>query len=295
MPRNSRVKAFKNTAIFRGLTSAAAVGARLSLPRARSIGRKLGWLAYRSVRRERAKAMKHLAFAMPHLDEAARDEIVRKMFLHLGTSLLEICWLPNMTREVLEKTTTFEGLENLAQAMSLGRGAVLFTGHTGNWEWLGAAVGLLGYNMNVVARELYDSRINDFIVTSRLRHGVQSIGRGSVSAAREILQTLRSGAALGVLIDQSIKAENADIDFFGHPAPTPIGAAKLAIRAGATCMACFIERRGDMQHIRFETPIPTTRGDDPVELTARITHSIEAQIRRVPEQWVWMHDRWRRR
>jgi KDO2-lipid IV(A) lauroyltransferase len=161
---------------------------------------------------------------------------------------------------------------------------------------MAAAIALAGFRMNVIARQLYDSRINDFIVESRRRFGVETIGRGTTAAARDILQTLRGGDVLGLLIDQSIKAETAPIPFFGMAAPTPIGPARLAARSGAMAIAGFIERQADgIQRIRFEEPIPTSRDTDPIELTARMTAAIEAQIRRVPEQWVWMHDRWRER
>ena len=268
------------------------VGRRVSLPAARTIGAMLGALAWRAVPKERRKALRHLALAYPDLDDHARAEIARAMFRHLGISLLEITWLPNLNRETLLALTTIEGLENMQSAVDRGRGVVLFTGHCGNWEWMASAIGLSGFAMNTIARALYDPRLNEFIVRSRLQHNVRTIGRGTSSSGKEMLQTLRSGAILGMLVDQRIEAENAEIEFFGRPAPTPIGPAKIAIRSGAVAICGFIERRGAMQHLRFEPPIETHPDDDPVELTRRITRSIEAQIRRVPEQWVWMHKRW---
>lgn len=292
MRRRSPLKTFKNWAIYRALTAADHFGRGLSLEKARALGRSVGALAYRSVPRERRRALSNLAAALPELSPAEHDRITREMFRHLGVSLLEICWLPNLNAANLEAHTTFEGLEHFRSAHEQRRGVVLFTGHCGNWEWMAAAIGILGFDMNVVAREIYDPRLNEFVVRSRARHNIKTIGRGSAAAAREILNTLRSGAILGVLIDQKIKAENAPISFFGREAPTPIGPAKLAIRAGAIAIAGFIERRGAMQHIRFEPWIATSRDDDPVELTAQMTRSIEQQIRRVPSQWVWMHKRW---
>jgi len=132
-------------------------------------------------------------------------------------------------------------------------------------------------------------------VRSRARHGVTSIGRGSASSAKEILQTLKRGAILAALIDQNIDAECANVPFFGVPAPTPTGPARLACRAGAMAIAAFIERRDGMQIVTYGEPIPTSRETDPVELTATMTLAIESQIRRVPEQWVWMHERWKAR
>jgi len=295
MARNSRLRAFKNSVIYGGLVASSAAGRRLSLRQARSLGRATGRLAFATMHRERAKASRNLSVAFPDLDEPNRRAILRDMFTHLGQSLFEIAWMPNLDREMLERTTVVEGLENLQRAVDLGKGVVLFTGHCGNWEWMAAAIGLLGFRMNVIARELYDIRLNQFIVDSRGRHEVTTIGRGSTSSAKAMLQTLRAGEVLGVLIDQNIKAESAEVPFFGHPASTPIGPARLAIRAGAVAIAGFIERDGEVQRIRFEAPIETTREDDALELTARLTRSIEAQIRKVPSQWVWMHDRWRKR
>lgn len=282
----------KNDVIWQGLRAASASGRAMSLSAARRSGRILGALAHATVRRDRRRALHNLADALPELDESARRATVRAMFRHLGQSLFEIAWLPNLSASDLESTTRFEGLEHMREATAAGRGVVLFTGHCGNWEWMAAAIGLAGIPMNVVGREIYDNRINEFIVESRRRHHVETIGRGSGNAARDILATLRKGHVLGVLIDQSIRAESADVPFFGRPAPTPIGPARLAVRAGAAAIAGFIERRDGMQIIRFEPAIETSRNDDPVALTARMTSSIEAQIRRVPDQWVWMHKRW---
>ena len=292
MRRRSRVRTLKNDAIWHALRLAAAAGGRPSLATSRRLGRALGALAGKVLPADRRRALRSLATAFPELPEARHREIAREMFIHLGTSLFEIAWLPKLDAATLADTTRIEGLEHFRAAHEAGNGVVLFTGHCGNWEWMAASIGILGFPMNVVAREIYDPRINEFVVASRARHGVETIGRGSGNAAREILATLRKGHVLGVLIDQSIKAENVDVDFFGVPAPTPVGPARLAIRAGAAAIAGFIERRGEQQVIRFEPHVQTTRGDDPVELTRAMTSAIEAQIRRVPTQWVWLHKRW---
>jgi KDO2-lipid IV(A) lauroyltransferase len=293
MPRRSRLKTSKNWLIFQGLRTVSSAGRAVSLRRARSIGAAIGELAFRTVHRERRKAVRSLATAFPEKSDAERRDIAHRTFRHLGTSLGEISWMPNLDRRVLDETTIIEGLEHFHTAVNEKRGVVLFTGHCGNWEWMAAAIGILGFDMNVIAREIYDPRINRFIVEARERHNIKTIGRGSMAAARDILQTLRSGAVLGVLIDQNIKAEAADVDFFGKPAGTPIGPAKLAIRAGAMAITGFIERQGEKHLLRFQPPLATSRDDDPVALTQLMTRAIEQQIRRVPEQWVWMHDRWK--
>lgn len=295
MKRRSPLQASKNWLIFAGLRLAGAAGSRLSLPFARAAGERLGRVANAALRRERSKALRHLAIAFPESTESARAAIAREMFLHLGCSLLEICWMENLSEKNLSETTTIEGLEHMQRALERGRGVVLFTGHCGNWEWMAAAIGLSGLPMNVIARELYDRRINDFVVSSRARHRISTIGRGSGSSARAMLQTLKRNEILGVLIDQSIEAENVDVEFFGRVAPTPVGPARMAIRSGAAVICGFIERRDGRQYIRFEEPLFPARDHDPSSLTRQITRRIEEQIRRAPGQWVWMHDRWKPR
>ena len=107
-----------------------------------------------------------------------------------------------------------------------------------------------------------------------------------------MFRTLRSGGLLAFLIDQNIRAESVKVPFFGMPALTPIGPAKLAVRAEAPVMICFVERRGGKHIVQFQEPIVAS---DPVEITARLTAAIEEQIRRAPEQWVWFHPRWKER
>jgi Kdo2-lipid IVA lauroyltransferase/acyltransferase len=296
MRKRSTLKALKNGAIYGALLAASAVGRRLSLPAARRWGSRFGGLAWSALARERRKALRNLAVAFPHLADVEREQIGRAAFRHLGTSLFEIAWMPNLTPEMLVRTTRIEGLERLREAAASGRGVVLFAGHCGNWEWMCAAIGLSGIRMNVIAREIYDERLNDFIVASRRRFGVETIGRGSASSGKEILQTLRRGDVLGLLIDQSLKVESVAVPFFGIPASTPVGPAKLAVRSGALAIAGFIHRDGDgIQHLRFQEIVDTAVDSDPIALTAMMTRRIEEQIRSVPEQWVWMHERWRER
>lgn len=290
-----RSKAVKNWLIYRGLTTITAAASKLSLPAARRIGRGLGRLADLVLPREVRKADASIATAFPDLSPAGRRQLISAMFLHLGTSALEIAWMQKNDRRTLMEHTVMEGLDHLRAAVDNGHGVIAFTGHCGNWEWLAAALAISRFPLNVIGREIFDPRLNDFIVHSREMYGMRAIGRGSASSAKEMLQSLKRQEILAALIDQSLRAENAMIPFFGHPAPTPIGITKLATRSGAACIAIFIERRGDTQYIHCEEPIYPSRGDDPVEITARITAAIENQIRRVPEQWVWMHERWKER
>jgi Kdo2-lipid IVA lauroyltransferase/acyltransferase len=287
-------RAFRDAVLFRALVFCSFLAQRVPLGIGRALGRGLGSVANLLLRHQRGKAFVHLGIAFPELSFDGRRALIRKMFRHLGETLFEILWLPNLSEANLAQTTELAGLDIVRNALAGDRGVVLFTGHCGNWEWMAAALAVHGIHVTVIARERDDARLNDFMVSLRKQLGVWTIERGSMTAAKQMLQTLRGGI-LGVLIDQNIRAESAQVPFFGRPALTPIGPAKMAIRAGSIVLGCFNQRIGGRHYIHFEEPIVTDRGDDPVEVTARMTAQIEGQIRRAPEQWVWMHDRWRAR
>jgi Kdo2-lipid IVA lauroyltransferase/acyltransferase len=288
-------RAFRGRLLLGLITLISAVGRRLPLSTGRAFGRALGSLAWHVARRERRKALDNIAAALPELSDAERRRIIRDMFRHLGMTLFEIGWLPNVTLENRSATSTIEGLDRLNDLVAQGKSVVTFTGHCGNWEWLAWCTGL-ELPVTALQRERSEEGLNRFITDLRSRVGIRTIDRGSAGAARELIQALRKPGVLAFLIDQNIRAESAKVPFFGRPALTPIGPAKLAIRGGAWIAIGFIERGANgMQRIRFLEPFETKRDDDPIELTARITRHIEEQIRRVPEQWVWMHERWRER
>ena len=147
--------------------------------------------------------------------------------------------------------------------------------------------------MAVVARALEETGLNELLLGFRRRFGTATLERGAPGAARRLLRVLRAGGSLGMLIDQDTRVEGVWVPFFGRPAFTPVGAAKIALRQGAAVVPAFIERLADGTHLaRFHPPLDLPA--DEVEATALMTRAIEEQIRRVPEQWVWMHRRWRR-
>jgi len=147
--------------------------------------------------------------------------------------------------------------------------------------------------MAVIARQANEPRLSAPIVRLRKRFGTETISRAQKGASRRLLQTLRDGHALGMLIDQDTEVKGVWVPFFGRPAFTPVGAAEIAQRRDIAVIPAFIERRADGSHLATFHPA-LELGSDVVETTARMTATIEAQIRRVPEQWVWMHRRWRR-
>jgi KDO2-lipid IV(A) lauroyltransferase len=276
--------------LFGAIRSVGAITRRLPLRAGRAVGVFLGQLGWLLLWPDRARALKNIALAFPDWSIQKRRATIRAMFHHLGKTLMEILWLPNLTAESCARTTTFEGLENLHP----GVGMIGITGHCGNWEWIAHAIALRT-PVTVMHRERDEVEMNEFATRLRANAGISTIDRGSTAAGREMIRAIRNGSILAFLIDQNIRAESVKVPFFGRPALTPVGPAKLAVRMGVPITRMFGERRGDKLHIRILEPIMVNTDEDPVALTARLTEDIEAQIRRVPEQWVWMHDRFRER
>jgi len=266
---------------------------RLDWSDAQCVGRALGGAGWLLARRDRRRALEHLALALPELAAADRERLGRASFRHLGAMLGECLWLASRDATEVSRRVALTGWEEVERARAAGRPILILTGHCGNWELLAAALNTRGLGMAVVARELDDPGLQEALLGLRARFGTRTIVRGTPGAARELLRTLRSGGALGMLIDQDTRVEGVWVDFFGRPAWTPSGAADIARRFAAAVLPTFVERLADGSH-RAAIGAPLELPDDPVAATQRMSDAIEAQIRRVPEQWVWMHRRWRR-
>jgi KDO2-lipid IV(A) lauroyltransferase len=224
---------------------------------------------------------------------AERQVLARASFEHLGTMLAEAFWLRRHDAAAVERLVTFDGWQHVEAARAARRPILILTGHCGNWEILAAALNVRSLGMSVVARELEDPGLHEMLLALRSRFGTKTIVRGTPGAARALLSALRSGGALGMLIDQDTKVDGVFVPFFGVPAYTPVGAAELALRFDAAVLPTFIERLADGTHLaRLEPALALP--EDATVATALMTERIEAQIRRVPEQWVWLHRRWRR-
>lgn len=291
-----KLRAFRAALLYRALAFITAIGRRLPLRAGQLLGRQLGRLAWHVARRERRKALANLAIAFPEWSESRRNDTVRAMFRHLGMSVFELTWLPNMTAESRAKTTIIDGIDRILEVLDSDRGVIMFTAHCGNWEWLSYVMGSFGRPVSVLHRERDQPEMNRYIIELRAKAGVRTIGRGSTASAREMIQTIRQGGMLAFVIDQNLRTESVKVPFFGRPALTPIGPVKFAIRTEAMISISYIHRLPDgRHHAQFLEPFACRKDDDPVALAARITSLYEAQIRRHPEQWVWMHDRWRER
>ncbi len=265
----------------------------------RALGSGAGALASRLARADRERALANLRRAFPEHDDTWAWVTLRATARHLGELLGEIGWLWSAAPDRLTASTELAGLEHLAGDGAGRHGAVLVTGHCGNWEWMNLALGACGIPMTVAAREVYDPRLDRVARRLRGRFGGDTVLRGPEAGGR-LVRALRKGRVAGFLIDQDIDAPGAFVTFFGSPAWTPVGAAVLALRTGAPVVPGFATRLPDgRMQLRFEPPLAHPEGGTLEEraalLTARLTARIEAQIRSSPAQWVWMHRRWKRR
>jgi KDO2-lipid IV(A) lauroyltransferase len=293
-PRRRRLKSRVEPALLRAaLRLLTGTIGRLSWPAAQRAGAAVGALAWRLSRRDRRRALDHLALAFPEMPEDERRSLARACFVHHGTTLGECLHLFHCGCEEVASFVEVRGWERVEAVRAAGRPILILTGHCGNWELLAAAINCRGLGMAVVARLLDEPGLQRMLAGLRERFGTPTIARGTEGAARQLLITLRRGGALGMLIDQDTKVEGVWVPFFGRPAFTPVGAAKIALRQAAAVIPAFIERLEDGRHRATFHP-PLALPDDLQEATARMTAKIEEQIRRRPEQWVWMHRRWRR-
>lgn len=258
---------------------------------AQAIGDGLGRLGWHLSRRDRRRALEHLALAYPELSAAERERLARACFRHLGTTVGEMLWLMTRDCAAVSRHVEVEGLDPLLALRAEGRDLMIVTGHCGNWELLAAAANCSGLRVTVAVRGLDDAPLQELVAGLRGRFGTRTVERGEPGAARQLLRGMREGT-LGMLIDQDTRVEGVWVPFFGRPAYTPVGAARFALRRNAAVVPAFIERGAGGRHRAcFGTPLPLPQ--DEVEATAMMTRAIEEQVRRHPEQWVWMHRRWR--
>jgi KDO2-lipid IV(A) lauroyltransferase len=259
------------------------------------VGGVLGLVAYFLLPRDRTRAITHLTLAFPEKDLSWIHHTAKRCFIHLGKGLLEAMLI---TPRRIEQVVTIRGEEALHAALDMGKGVIFVTGHIGNWEFLAHAVAAR-YNSSVIAVPIEPEQVNDMIVKLRAGMGVRTILRSRPGASRELVRVFKENRIMGILIDQDTDVESSFVDFMGRPAWTPTAAASMALKFGAPVLFGYIQRGKDDRHtVTMEGPLNLIRtGDrekDVIANTAMLTKKIENAIRSNPEQWVWMHRRWRR-
>lgn len=256
-------------------------------------------LFYRVPTLTRERTLQHLTLAFGN--EKSPEEIRRigrNMYRHFAMAGVDAILIPQMIDKGMDHFVAAENLQILDNALAEGKGAIVLTGHFGNWELMGAYVAQKGYPLKVIGAPLDNPWLDRFVVDMRNRAGYANIMRGE--GARAIIRALKAGHVLAMLIDQDTKVNGVFVDFFGQKAHTAIGPVVLAERFQTPIIPVFMRMMPDLTYqIECFPPVPLTwtgnKEKDLMANTQKCSDIYEAVIRRYPEQWAWMHRRWRKK
>ena len=242
----------------------------------------------------------NLRLAFPDWTDAQRKDATRKMVRNLGWMAAEFAWFPRLTKENIEKVVILEGHENFLEGQRGGKGVLYLTGHIGAWELSSFAHALYGYPLHYMARPLDNTRLDALVNQYRCSSGNKPIYKNE--SARVTLKILKGSGTIGILADQNtMPSEGVFVDFFGKLACTTTGLARVALHTGAAVVPGYAYWDETIQkyRLRFEPPVELTCSGDTehevFENTQRFAKIIEGIIRKHPDQWVWVHQRWKTR
>lgn len=260
------------------------------------IGGWLGTLAFWLAPRQRELAREHLRRSLTLPDERCVETIAKQCFQHLGKTVVEFMQLPRLDNAHIQRYVTFKGVEHVEQALAQGKGAIILTGHFGNWELLAASISTTVAPLTPIVRELRSPRLNALVSRYREQAGYTTIDRDT--GIRQALQCLKRNELLGIVADVDTTVSGVFVDFFGRRAYTPYSPVAIALKTGATILPTFIIRQPDGSHRAIiEPPLALERTNikekDLVINTQKFTKIIESYIRQYPAQWIWMHQRWK--
>jgi len=270
----------------------------------RSLARRLAaagaWLLLLMRPRLQKTAEFNLRLAFPEWTEVQRHGVMKKMARNLGWMAAEFARFPTYTRENIEKVLVLDGHENFMAGQRRGKGVLYLTGHIGAWELSSYAHALYGFPLHYMARPLDNKPLDAMVNRYRGLSGNKPIYKNE--SARQMLRVLKDAGTVGILADQNtMPDEGVFVDFFGTAACTTTGIARVALHTDAAVVPGYAYWDEDLQkyRLRFEPPVELVRtGDmerDVAENTQRFAKVIEEIIRKYPDQWVWIHARWKNR
>jgi KDO2-lipid IV(A) lauroyltransferase len=267
------------------------------LPRAvwRSIGNFLGELCWVLVPPKRKNMAIENIMCSLSLDRMQAYRIAKKSTTRFGKMFMEVLYMPNLNKDNIKQYVHIEHPEFLTEALSYGKGAVLATAHSGNWELLGGVLAMYGFPLVAVVQKQTNGEMDKFINDNRTRAGMHVTYKTGV---REMVRMLGEGQIIGLLMDQDAHRDGVMVDFFGRLASTPQGAAALARMKDAPIISAFITENRDGTHrVILHPPVwvqkTNSREDDLLHTTQQLTSVIEQHIRNTPHEWFWLHNRWK--
>jgi KDO2-lipid IV(A) lauroyltransferase len=273
-----------------------------SMARAAAIG--LAWTIYLLHGRLRSVGMRNLQIAFPEKSLAERRKILRGEFKSLGRQLAEVCRFPSYTRDNVAQTVIYDGFENYEVAKKRGKGVLFLTAHLGGWE-LGSFVhSLYGHPLQIVVRKLDNPYLDQLIRRYRTLHGNSTVDKQDF--ARGLLAAMKNGETVGILMDTNMTPpQGVFVDYFGVAACTASGVARVALRTDAAVIPAFTIWDSGLHKYRicFKPALNLVRSgkaerDDAADVianTALFTKAIEDAVRQYPDQWLWVHRRWKTR
>ena len=272
----------------------------LPRPIARALGMTLGQLVYLLHSKLRRVGLRNLTLAFPDLPDSQRKKILRGVFTSLGRQLAEVCLFPRYTRDNVSDVVIYDGFENFDRAFARGKGVLFLTAHLGGWELSAFAHSLYGHPLSFLMRPLDNPYLDRMMRDYRTLHGNQTINKDDPT--RGLLRALKAGRVVGFLMDTNMTPpQGIFVDYFGIPACTASGLARMALRTDAAVVPGFTlwNPRLRKYKLRFDPALTLIRtGDQEADIVANtqlFTKVIEDFVRRYPDQWLWVHRRWKTR
>jgi KDO2-lipid IV(A) lauroyltransferase len=268
------------------------------LSRAFAIG--LAQMVYLLHPRLRQVGMRNLEMVFPEKSVAERRRILRGVFTSLGRQLAELCQFPKYTPENIDEVVVYDALENYESAYAQKKGVLFLTAHFGGWELSAFAHSLHGHWLHVVMRPMDNQYLDRLLQHVRTMHGNKTVAKDDF--VRGLLAAMRAGETVGILMDTNMTPpQGIFVDFFGIPACTASGLARIALRTNAAVVPGFTIWDPKLQkyRLRFDPALELIRtGDLEADIAANtqmFTKVIEDYVRRYPDQWLWVHRRWKTR
>jgi KDO2-lipid IV(A) lauroyltransferase len=272
----------------------------LPRPLSRALAISIAEMVYLLHFRLRQVGMRNLAMVFPEKSEVERARILRGVFTSLGRQLSEVCQFPKYTIENVEQVVVYDGLENYLEANARGKGVLFLTAHFGAWELSAFAHSMHGHWLHVVMRPMDNPYLDRLLQENRTRYGNKVVAKDDF--VRGLLGAMRAGEVVGILMDTNMTPpQGVFVDFFGIPACTASGLARIALKTDAAVVPGFTiwDDALGKYRLRFDPALQLIRtGDleaDIVANTQMFTKVIEDYVRQYPEQWLWVHRRWKTR
>ena len=255
-----------------------------------------GKAAFAIMKKERRRTLENLRSAFPEKTDAEVEGIAKGVFSNLCKNGVEWISVHKLNKENIDLWVKWEGIDKVDRVLSKGKGGIVLSSHFGNWELLHICFLLKGYPGTSIVRRLYFDKYDEFLNSVRASKGAGTVYRDE--SPKKLLRLLKQNKLIGMLADQDMDSvDGVFVNFFGKPAYTPKAPVAFSLASGAPLIPCLLIREGNRHRLVVEDPIEMeekSTKDETVKFnTERWSRLMESYVRKYPEQWVWMHRRWK--